>query len=265
VKKIRKIFILEWYTSKDIFNGVQRENMPILLLAQGDQTAKDLLRQAIKARYGLRPLALDSLKIDFKGRAKVKVGPVSAWVPVDTTAYFHFPTAMRWDFTAKPLKLPVQRGVEAYDGNTYRSVRGGKIPATIDDSIQVSAMRKRLWAVASVMLTPLSDLFVKLETTGEFSLRATNTHLDDFADIFLRDDYTVEHVRVHCFNADTEAFEDFIIRVDEEQTTINELLIPAKMTMLWNDRETFELTPAQIEVNPTISPEVFRIEDETVY
>ena len=42
--------------------------MPVLLLAQGDPQAKDLLRKAIHARYGLRPPALDSLHINFKGR-----------------------------------------------------------------------------------------------------------------------------------------------------------------------------------------------------
>ncbi len=239
--------------------------MPVLLLAQGDQAAKDILRRAIEARYGPRPLALDSLKIDFKGRVKFKMGPVHAWVPVDSTAYFNFPTAMRWDFIAKPLKLPVQRGVEAYDGEVYRTVRGGKAPTMIEDEVQVSSVRKRLWAVASVMLTPLSDIFVKLEARGEFGLRATNTHLNDYADIYLREDNTIDRVSVNCFNPDDNEMQDFIIRVSEEQTTLDDLLIPAKMTMLWDDKDTFELTPAHIEINPAIADEVFRIEDDPAY
>ena len=38
--------------------------MPVLLLAQGDPRAKDMLRKAIEARYGLRPVPLESLKLD---------------------------------------------------------------------------------------------------------------------------------------------------------------------------------------------------------
>lgn len=237
--------------------------MAVLLLAQGDTVSKDLLRRAIEARYGLRPPALDSLKINFNGRARVKIGPVNAWVPVETTAYFDFPKAMRWDFIAKPLRFPVQRGVEAYDGEIYRTVRGGNPVTLIDEAIQVSAIRKRLWAVASVMLTPLSDLFVKLEATGENSFRAINTQLNDYADVYLRDDGTVDYVTVPCYNPDTETEQDFIIRLSEEQITVDELPIPAKFTMYWDDAESFEIMPVAIEANPSIPELIFHVGDES--
>lgn len=236
--------------------------MPVLLLAQGDTTAKDLLRKAIEARYGVRPPALDSLKIEFKGRTKVKVGPVQTWVPLDSSAYFNFPTSMRWDFVAKPLKLPVQRGVEAFDGFSYRSVRGNKAPTIIEDERQVSSARQRLWAIASLLLTPLSDLFVRLEATGDNSLRAVNTKLNDSAEIFLRPNHTIEMIRTHCLNPDTGTMQDHIIHPSEEQKELNELILPARIVMAWDESEVFEVEPVSVEVNPSIPEVVFRVEDE---
>ncbi len=235
--------------------------MPVLLLAQGDNNAKDLLRNAIEARYSLRPPALDSLKINFNGRTRVKVGPVNTWVPLELTAYFAFPIAMRWDFVAKPMRLPVQRGVEAYDGEFYRSVRGNKEPRIIQDEAQVQSIRQRLWAIAATLLTPLSDLFVRLDSTGDNSLRAINTRLDDAAEIFTREDHTIEQVKVHCLNPDKGEMSDFIIRLSEEQKHIDELIIPAKFSMYWNDDLAFEIEPQAVESNPAIPDEIFRIED----
>lgn len=235
--------------------------MPVLLLAQGDSASKDLLRKAIEARYGTRPPALDSLKIRFNGRSRVKVGPVTTWIPLDITAYFKFPTALRWDFVAKPLKLPVQRGIEAYDGVTYRTTRGGKEPTIIVDGQQVSSLRRRLWAVASVMLTPLSDFNVKVESTSDYSLRATNTKLGDFAEIVLREDYSVDYVQVMCLNPDTNQNENHILRVSEELVTIDDLLLPAKLCSFWNDKPDSELEAVSAQSNPNLTDAIFRIED----
>lgn len=235
--------------------------MPVLLLAQGDAAAKDMLRRAIEARYGPRPPALDRLQIDFKGRSRVKVGPVMTWVPVDVVAYFSFPTAMRWDFIIKPMGLPVQRGIEAYDGTTYRSMRGGKAPHVVDDPAAVSAIRQRLWAVASVMLMPLSDLFVRLEQIAEGGLRATNTQLGDFADIYLRPDDKIDYVSVHCLNPDSGDVQDFIVRTSPEQKPVDDLLIPEKLTMLWDEEPTIELTPEQARINPELPPALFTLDE----
>ncbi len=236
--------------------------MPVLLLAHGEPAAKDLLRNAIEARYGMRPPALDSLKIDFKGRARVKIGPVFTWVPVEITAYFKFPNAMRWDFIVKPLKLPIQRGVEAFDGETYRTVRGHKTPIIVKDEKQVYSMRRRLWAVASILLTPLSELFVKLATDNEYSFSATNTKLDDAATIELHKDYKINRVRVNCLNPDTQKDQNYVLNLSEELITINELLLPAKIKVAWDDVPAFEIEPIAAESNPQIPPGIFRIEDE---
>lgn len=234
--------------------------MPVLLLAQGEPAAKDMLRQAIEARYGMRPPALDSLRLDFNGRARVRLGPVITWVPVEVTAYFKFPTAMRWDFTVKPMRMPVQRGIEAYDGQVYRTTRGKKEPTVITDIEQVRSMRQRLWAVASVLLTPLSDMFVNLKAVDAASFEATNTKLDDTARITLRADNKLSEVRVHCLNIDTDDIQNYVITLSDELTTINALILPSKLTVHWDDAPSFEIEPVGAESNPDIPDTIFTLE-----
>jgi hypothetical protein len=232
-----------------------------LLLAHGDPEAKKLLRHAIEARYGTRPPVLDSLRIDFNGRARVKVGPLGTWVPVDTTAYFHFPTSMRLDFTVRPLKLPVQHGIEAFDGTTCRSSRGDKEPTILTDEEHVYSMRRRLWAVAATLLTPLGDQTVKLSAQGENKFEALNTQLEDSALITLREDGTLEQVRVECLNPANNQHQQYTIYLSENVTNVNEVILPAKIAIHWDDEPHYELEPIRAVSNPDIPSARFTLSE----
>lgn len=233
--------------------------MPVLLLAQGDAEAKDLLRKAIEARYGLRPPALESLQIDFKGRVHAKVGPITAWVPVDAIAYFQFPTSMRWDFTVKPVGVSVQHGVDAFDGVTYRRQRGGSSPQIITDSQQISSIQRRLWAIAALFLTPLGEHFVKLTATGKNTLDATNTKINDAVSLHLRPDNTLDHVQVACLNPDTDKQQTFFLRTSTDQAPVNEFMLPRKITAFWDDAPYFEVEPIRVDSNPQIAEAMFTL------
>ena len=89
--------------------------MPVLLLARGDQDSKMMLRHAIEARYGLGPPAIETLKLQLKGRTRAKIGPVAAWVPLEGTAYFKFPFSIRWNFTMRPGGVALSSGEEAFE------------------------------------------------------------------------------------------------------------------------------------------------------
>lgn len=236
--------------------------MPVLLLAYGDPKAKDLLRHAIEARYGVRPPVLESLQLHFKGRARAKVGPVTAWVPVEATAYFQFPTAMRWDFVVKPMGLPVQRGIESFHENTFRMMRG-KSSQTVTDQRQIQYLRRRLWAIAALLLTPLGESFVKLSmNNGGRSFNVTNTQIDDTVSIYLRSDNTVESVQADCLNPETERVQRFIMRLSEKQVEINEMVLPGKIEVFWDDAPTYEIEPTSVTNNPKLSPYMFTLSEE---
>lgn len=234
--------------------------MPVLLLAHGDPQAKDMLRKAIEGRYGARPPALDSLKIDFKGRARAKIGPVTTWVPVDATAYFRFPTAMRWDFNVKPFGLSVQKGIEAFDGNAYRTVRGGRRAVVINDTEHIHAMRRRLWAIAAVLLTPLGDHFVRLALNDETSFVATNTQIDDSVTIFVRPDSTVDYVEVSAIDPNNTP-RLYLVRLSQDNISLNDLILPSKISTFWGEEPDFEIEPVASESNPQIEDHTFTLEE----
>lgn len=236
--------------------------MPVLLLAYGDPKAKDLLRRAIEARYGVLPPVLDALRLDFRGRARAKVGPVTAWVPLEATAYFRFPDAMRWDFVIKPLGLSVQRGVEALHENVHRVLRG-KQAVIVSDPTQLAYLRRRLWAVAALLLTPLGDSYVKLSLNDGVSgsFQVTNTHIDDTVNVYLHPDFTMESVQVDCVNPDTNRQQRFIMRLSPEQLVLDELLLPRKIEVFWDQEPAFEIEPVRVEKNPVLAKSIFTLSE----
>ena len=158
--------------------------MPVLLLAQGEPEAKNLLRKAIETRYGQKPPAIEALRVDFKGRTRFKSPKAEVWLPLEVTARFVFPTHLRWDYVIKPQNMPEQRNIESYDGSIYRSLRGEKKPHEIDQTRYLKSVRARLWAMAAILLTPMSDYYVTITQCGDYCFDAENTKLNDSVRIF---------------------------------------------------------------------------------
>lgn len=233
--------------------------MPVLLLAQGDAASKDMLRHAIEARYGLRPPALESLRIDFKGRVRAKLGPITTWVPVEATAYFNFPTAMRWDFAVKAAGVQIGSGVEAFDGTSYRTARGSKATGMLTQPDVISSMQRRLWAIAAVLLTPLGEHFVKLQTAGEHVLQVTNTQINATILLHLRADNTLDYVEVGCLNPDTDKQQQFTLHLSDEQALVSDLMMPCKISSFWDGDPYFEVEPQQAELNPQLPSTMFAL------
>jgi hypothetical protein len=221
-------------------------DMPVLLLARGDAPARNALRTAIETRYGSRPPVLDSLQIGFKGRAYTRVGPVNAWVPTRLMACFQFPVAMRWDYASKPLNLPLRKGTEAFDGAVYCRVQDNT-PTIVHDNEQIASMRCRLWAMAAMLLTPLSDMDVELSMIGPYNVRAVNTRHGDVVEIFLRRDNSIECVQTYCLNTDTNKPEHFTISLSEEMVYMAGLVLPAKIAASWNGVPSFEAKPVSLQ------------------
>jgi hypothetical protein len=236
--------------------------MPVLLLCTGDTAAKQLLRNAIEARYGRTPPAIESLQLTFQGRTRVKLGFVKTWLPVVATAWYQFPTQARWDFTVQPLGLPVQRGVEAYDGILHRSARGGNAPAEITQAEVLETARRRLWAMAAMLLTPLSDDFIRLTYHDTYQFEAENTRLHDSVMLRLRPDYSLAWVSVVCTNPETKRTETLSLQLAETLCPLDGLMLPQKMTSLWEDEISFEVTPVTATINPALAAGIFSLTAE---
>lgn len=236
--------------------------MPVLLLAQGDPQAKDLLRKAIQARYGLRPPALESLHINFRGRARAKIGPVNMWVPVEAIGRFCFPDKMRWDFAVKAAGVQVNSGTEAFDGSAYRNTRRSKSAAVTNDQQQIESMQHRLWAIAAVMLTPLGEMFVKLKANAQNEIEACNTRFNGAVNLHLRPDQKLDYVVTNCQNPDTGKQETFRLQLSDELISFGDLILPGKISAFWNSEPYFEIEPMDAAANPPIADTVFELTTE---
>lgn len=238
--------------------------MPVLLLCRGENEAKNRLRAAIEARYGKNPPAIEKIRIGFEGRTRVKMGPVTTWVPVAAQASFVFPTHLRWDFTVKPLSLPVQKGIEVFDGKTYRTQRVIGRDTKSGKTDLITSARGRLWQMAAILLTPMSDYYIEVSNSGPNSIKAVNTKLNDSVDIYLRENYTVDYAVVQCFNPDTERQQNLYLNLSHEQIPVNGLMLPKRVASFWDNEPYFEMSPTKVEQNPDLPDDYFTLGAETV-
>lgn len=230
--------------------------MAVLLLAHGDAEAKTKLRKAIESRYGLRPIALDSLVMTLKGRTRAKVGPVQAWVPFEAKVSLRFPCMMRWESTLKPLGLPAQNTLEMFHQKAYYAKRGGKTQRYHNHD-EIALLRQRLWAVAAGLLTPLSDMAVKVIDQPNHCFVALNTSNQDSVRVCLRPDYTVESVETQSINPDNGTKQSYRILLSPNIIEVGDLFVPARMQIYWDDTHTMDIEPTAIESNIELPESLF--------
>lgn len=234
--------------------------MPVLLLARGDQDSKMMLRHAIEARYGLGPPAIETLKLQLKGRARAKIGPVAAWVPIEGTAYFKFPSSIRWNFTMRPAGVSLSSGEEAFDGKVCRKRHNREAISEVSTAEQVASAQARVWTASAILLMPLTEYYVELSTAGERNLNATNTELRVTTRLSLNEDHTLDSTASECLNPATGKRQTFSIQLSEGQEVVGDLMLPRKISVCWDRQPEFELAPVGVEINAAYNEALFRLE-----
>lgn len=235
--------------------------MPVLLLAQGDSQAKDLLRSAIESRYGFKPPALQALQLELKGKMLARIGPVSSWLPITVTAQFKLPLAFRWEYTVRLSGMPVRRGRQAYDGLVLRYDEGGELVVETDARI-IHSVQKRLWAAMAALLTPLTEGFVTLHSPDDRILEATNHETDDTVQLTLGDDSMLHAVQTLAYNPQADEDQWFKIELANRHMTFDDFILPASVTVSWDDEPYLELEPVGVEVNCHLPDTLFTLEED---
>jgi len=233
--------------------------MPVLLLARGDQVSRSMLKQAIEARYGHSAPMIETTKIDLKGRSRVKLPFTTTWMPVEATVYVKFPSAIRWDFTMRPVGLPVSNMSEAFDGSALRRTRVLRSSEVNTDTGLLHSLRARLWSMAVMLLTPLPDPSVEVRMLGETTLVVENTQTDIRVNLQLNADKTVHQIGTVCFNPLTEKEQIYTLRATHGQELIGDIMFPRQIEVLWDDEVESELNPVSIETNLSLDDSFFRI------
>jgi len=232
--------------------------MPVLLLCQGEKPARDLLRRAIEARYGINPPAIEQLQIEFTGRARVKIGPVKTWVPAKATTVFQFPSQFRWAYVIKPLNLPIQRSIDTFDGSRFHSSR--QTSEIVEDPDTIQTMRRRLWAIAALFLTPLSEMHVTLSACGDRCFEARNKQIDDAVRVYLHEDGMLDYVEVTALNEASGAWQNLRYIVRDGQTAVNGLMLPTRLDIAWDDEIVQQIEPVSAQLNPALTSSLFTLD-----
>ncbi len=233
--------------------------MPVLLLARGDQVSRSMLKQAIEARYGHSAPMIETTKIEMKGRSRVKLPFTSTWMAIETTVYVKFPSAIRWDYVVRPVGLPVSSMSEAFDGSTLRRTRMLRSPEVNTDTGLLHSLRSRLWSMAVMLLTPLSDPAIQVRRLNDTTLAVENTETEIRVNLMLNEDMTVKQIATVCYNPLTEREQVYCLRATNGQEMIDGLMFPRQIDVLWDDELDLEMTPVSIETNPVLEDSFFRI------
>lgn len=232
--------------------------MPVLLLAYGDPQAKKLLVKAIERRYGFSPPAIEKLRIYFKGRTHTRIGPVKTWVSTDVATHFIFPRSMRSDTTLKPFRLPVQKSTEAFDGEIYRTNKGGKV--TVDEQKnRIRLLQGRMWTMAALLLTPLSESYIKLTLVDERTFTALDTKMDTSITIQLRDDATVQCITTQFLDNETDRQYTYEMLLSQEIIDISGLPIPKTLCTSLDGEPLMELKPERVKFEAEIPTAIFTL------
>ncbi len=236
--------------------------MPVLLLARGDPPSRTLLRRAIEARYGLGAPALETFKLEVKGRARTRIGPVATWVALEGTSYVKFPFLIRWNFSMRPAGVAITNGALAFDGEIARRRDSKDRVTVVDGAEQTDSMRARLWAVCAALLTPLTEHYVELKTVTERSFEARHVEANIVTWLHLHDDDTLDFTATDCLNPTSGNQEMFTLQLSEGQNMVGDLMMPGKIAVLWGDQTEIEVTPIKAECNIPLDDSLFRLESD---
>ncbi len=219
-----------------------------------------LLRNAIEARYGLGPPALETLTLRIKGRQRAHLGPLALWAAVDGAAYFRFPLTARWDYAARIAGLTFRKDSISFDDPVMRRRQRNQV--VTDDSALLESVRARLWAGCALLLIPLSEAFVELRVTDDFCLDAINADAGVTAHLQLNQDYSLAAVSTDCINPANGKLETFTIRLAGGLALLDDLILPRELTLWWNDQLESELAPVSAASNEPLDDGFFHLQHD---
>ncbi len=230
--------------------------MAFLSLARGDSPARALLQRAIAARYGLRPLRIESARMEMVGKSR---GPLG--LPLKATAKLTFVVGShwRWDQQDTLLGIPVRNFTISFDSGARYERHGRKISQDNQAPV-IAGSRCRLWAESAALLTPLTAEGVMLRSLDARTFQATSDPRSrDIAIIRLNDDDTVSAVEVNSYHVDKQCEEVFIIRPEGGLQTLDGFTVPRQITYQWGTEAPQRFTVTRAEANPKIPLTEFTI------
>lgn len=230
--------------------------MAFLSLARGDVAARNLLQRAIRARYGVRPIALETLRLWLTTDSK---GPLGLPVKTAVTASYMGIQHSRWDQTRKLFGLTLSQTTDSITDSVYLKQQAKKV-TRIDDPVTLQSVRRRLWGVLALWLIPLTGAEVTIAAVDKHILQAMpSAEPNDVVTITLNPDDTIAMVTVERYRARDKRNVKYLIKPVGDLRTLNNLTVPEQIVFAWQDGQPDVFTIVNAEANPTIAPNEFSL------
>ena len=209
--------------------------MSFLTLARGDAAALALLKRAVSARYGPRPVVVESAHVSMIAQAKGPLGlPAKAFITASYIAASHW----RWEETRKLFGLSLGSTLASFDGGAYYERIGQVLTQTAEPEALLGA-RSRLWAELALFLSPLTQPGVMLTAVDDQTFKASpEGYQSVVATIQLNEDASVRQIETVCYLTAEKRSVSLILRPQEGMQTFEGFIFPRQIRYEWGDSAT---------------------------
>lgn len=188
-----------------------------LSLAKGDFEARNLLKEAVLARYATRPLPLEAVVLTLRRRERTFLG-----LPLTVTveAAYAEPDRWLWQETRRLLGIRLGRRVESLDDQTEPSLR--------------ESLRRQQWAFRALLLTPLTREGITLRAVAERAFQAVeDAQPEAIATLYLKPDYSLAAVEVERYRPSDKRRLPYTLRPEGGYQNLNGVNLPLQIAEQW--------------------------------
>lgn len=222
--------------------------MAFLSLSKADPTSRELLKRAVRARYGMRPIPIEGIGLALAGAIP---GPLSLQIKrtvnlIATSNYY-----WRWEEARKLLFLNQGTTLQVLEnGKGYLGKPGELAEMTTPEAIKGSYIMT--WSLLVFLVTPLTVQGVTLQSTGDNTFQAFQNRRPDVVatvELWAEDGISVT---ADCYYPPAGKVVKLNISSQGGIQTFGDFAFPQQIVFTWNgtQRESFNVTGAQPNAQP---------------
>ena len=220
--------------------------MTFLSLSSGDPAARDLLQRAIRARYGLRPVPLESLRLWLKSQSRDQHG-----LPITRNVTVSYVMPDRWVWDETRTLFGIKHGAVRYGfGRESFYAEGEAVQATMEPQ-DVESVRLRSWAEITFLLMPLTMAGVQLRAVDDTTFQANRQIETDCISTIHLDDRDSVSVETTAYDQMAKQLLPLTLSAGGGLQTIDGFTLPQQFIYQWGQRapEIFSVIKAQVNVD----------------
>lgn len=188
-----------------------------LSLARGDFEARNLLKEAVIARYAARPVPLERLRLTLRRRKRVLLG-----LPLDIIVKVTYAEPDQWSWQERRQLLGISLGAHSED-----------VAQQADPALRESLLRQQ-WAFRALMLTPLTREGVTLRAVAERAFQAVHDDQPEaIATLYLNPDHTVAAVEIERYRAADKRRLPYMLRPEGGYRNFDGVNLPIQIAEQW--------------------------------